>query len=111
MKPIELWKMSGSGNDFILIDNRNGQIKDKEIGRLVKRIRRRRESVDADGVIFVTGFIARSLVASVHGMANSPVKTKTKGGEDLTIHFQRKAELFEKSGLRATLRSCTRATS
>ena len=22
MKPIEFWKMSGSGNDFILIDNR-----------------------------------------------------------------------------------------
>ncbi len=22
MEPIEFWKMSGSGNDFILIDNR-----------------------------------------------------------------------------------------
>ena len=53
MKDIEFWKMSGSGNDFILIDNRNGQIKDDKMGRLVERACRRRESVGADGVIFV----------------------------------------------------------
>ena len=45
--------MSGSGNDFILVDNRNNQIKNNKIGRLVKRICRRRESVGADGVIFL----------------------------------------------------------
>ncbi len=53
METVEFWKMNGSGNDFILIDNRNGQIKDEELGRLVKRACRRRESVGADGVIFV----------------------------------------------------------
>ena len=53
MEAIEFWKMSGNGNDFILIDNRDGQIKDEEIGRLVERACRRRESVGADGVIFV----------------------------------------------------------
>ncbi|MBW1829961.1 MAG: diaminopimelate epimerase [Deltaproteobacteria bacterium] len=55
MKTIEFWKMSGSGNDFILIDNRDGQIKEEEMGRLVERACRRRESVGADGVIFVVG--------------------------------------------------------
>jgi len=54
MKPIEFWKMSGSGNDFILIDNRDGRIADETMGPLVKRVCRRRESVGADGVIFVT---------------------------------------------------------
>ncbi len=54
MDPIEFWKMSGSGNDFILIDNRDGRIGDAEAGPLVERISRRRESVGADGVIFVT---------------------------------------------------------
>jgi diaminopimelate epimerase len=54
MEPIEFWKMNGSGNDFILIDNRSGKIKDEEMGRLVQRACRRRESVGADGVIFVT---------------------------------------------------------
>jgi diaminopimelate epimerase len=53
METVEFWKMNGSGNDFILIDNRNGQIKDEELGRLVERTCRRRESVGADGVIFV----------------------------------------------------------
>jgi diaminopimelate epimerase len=53
METVEFWKMNGSGNDFILIDNRKGQVKDKEMGRLVERACRRRESVGADGVIFV----------------------------------------------------------
>ncbi|HDZ89831.1 MAG: diaminopimelate epimerase [Deltaproteobacteria bacterium] len=53
MKPVEFWKMSGSGNDFILIDNRDGGVPEGEMGRLVERACRRRESVGADGVIFV----------------------------------------------------------
>ena len=53
MKPIQFWKMNGSGNDFILIDNRDDQIREEEMGRLVERACRRRESVGADGLIFV----------------------------------------------------------
>ncbi len=53
MNTIEFWKMSGSGNDFILIDNREGVVAETEMGRLVERVCRRRESVGADGVIFV----------------------------------------------------------
>jgi len=53
IKPIEFWKMSGSGNDFILIDNRDEGIREEEMGRLVERTCRRRTSVGADGVIFV----------------------------------------------------------
>ncbi|MFO7986740.1 MAG: diaminopimelate epimerase [Desulfatiglandaceae bacterium] len=54
MKPVEFWKMNGSGNDFILIDNREGAVEDAKMGQYVKRICRRRVSVGADGVIFVT---------------------------------------------------------
>ncbi len=54
MEPIEFWKMSGSGNDFILVDNREGVVKERDMSRLVERSCRRRESVGADGVIFVT---------------------------------------------------------
>ncbi|MBU2499625.1 MAG: diaminopimelate epimerase [Proteobacteria bacterium] len=53
METIEFWKMSGSGNDFILIDNRDGQIAEADMGRLVQKVCRRRESVGADGLIFV----------------------------------------------------------
>jgi len=54
MKSIEFWKMSGSGNDFILIDNRDGKVTEKDMKPLVQKACRRRESVGADGVIFVT---------------------------------------------------------
>jgi diaminopimelate epimerase len=54
MEAVEFWKMNGSGNDFVLIDNRSGDIKDEAMGPLVERACRRRESVGADGVIFVT---------------------------------------------------------
>lgn len=53
MKPVEFWKMNGSGNDFILIDNRQGAVGDAEMAPLVKSVCRRRVSVGADGVIFV----------------------------------------------------------
>ena len=54
MEPIEFWKMSGTGNDFIIIDNRKGLVKTRDMAHLVARTCRRRESVGADGVIFVT---------------------------------------------------------
>ena len=53
MEQIEFWKMNGSGNDFILIDNRDGRIKNDDMSRFVKKACRRRESVGADGVVFV----------------------------------------------------------
>jgi diaminopimelate epimerase len=53
MKKIEFWKMNGCGNDFILIDNREGIVPEKEKKPLVERVCRRRESVGADGLIFV----------------------------------------------------------
>ncbi len=50
---IEFWKMNGSGNDFIIIDNREGIVPEKEMIHFVKSVCRRRESVGADGLIFV----------------------------------------------------------
>lgn len=53
MKPIEFFKMSGSGNDFIIIDNRN-QIVDKEdLPGFISSICQRKLSVGADGLILV----------------------------------------------------------
>ena len=53
MEELVFWKMSGSGNDFILVDNRDGKVSPEDLGRWVERLCRRRESVGADGVIFV----------------------------------------------------------
>lgn len=54
MQTIEFWKMNGSGNDFIMIDNRKGIVAEEDMGRLVKSVCRRRESAGADGLIFLT---------------------------------------------------------
>ena len=50
---MEFWKMSGSGNDFILIDNRDGRVSEEALGPLAERACRRRASVGADGLIAV----------------------------------------------------------
>jgi diaminopimelate epimerase len=53
MKTIPFYKMSGSGNDFILIDNRRNVIKGQNIARLVSAICQHRLSVGGDGVILL----------------------------------------------------------
>jgi diaminopimelate epimerase len=55
MSESEFFKMSASGNDFILIDNMDGRIskKYKKIADFVAKICRRRHSVGADGVILI----------------------------------------------------------
>ncbi|MFQ5950313.1 MAG: diaminopimelate epimerase, partial [Nitrospiria bacterium] len=54
MMPIPFWKMSGSGNDFIMIDHRKPLVGPEEIARFVSKVCRRGLSVGADGVILVT---------------------------------------------------------
>ncbi len=53
MTPIPFWKMSGSGNDFILIDNRNGVVGVDDLSRFTASICRRKMSAGADGLILV----------------------------------------------------------
>lgn len=50
---IELTKMNGSGNDFILIDNRSHFLRSVSLPDLARTLCRRRESVGADGLILV----------------------------------------------------------
>jgi diaminopimelate epimerase len=47
------YKMSGSGNDFIIIDNREGALKAEGIADTVVALCRRRFSVGADGLILI----------------------------------------------------------
>lgn len=46
-------KMSGSGNDFILIDHRNPFLKEDLLKDFVRKVCRRRVSVGADGLILI----------------------------------------------------------
>jgi len=53
MKEISFWKMSGSGNDFIVVDNRSGRIAASDGAALARDLCRRRFSVGADGLILL----------------------------------------------------------
>jgi len=50
---IEFFKMSGSGNDFILIDNRDGSLNVGDVVGFVRKVCAREVSVGADGLIIV----------------------------------------------------------
>jgi diaminopimelate epimerase len=56
MKKIPFYKMSGSGNDFILIDNRRGLLKNfkgRQINRFAAAVCAHRMSVGGDGLILI----------------------------------------------------------
>ena len=53
MEEIEFYKMSGAGNDFILVDNRAGVFDFSDIGLAVAKLCRRRISIGADGLILI----------------------------------------------------------
>ncbi|MBL0715668.1 MAG: diaminopimelate epimerase [Desulfosarcina sp.] len=52
MKPISFYKMNGSGNDFIIIDNRSGMAPEG-LPEFVRGVCRRKLSVGADGLILI----------------------------------------------------------
>lgn len=53
MEPFEFYKMTGGGNDFVIVDNRRGTLSLDEIRSLIPKICRRRHSVGADGFILI----------------------------------------------------------
>jgi diaminopimelate epimerase len=50
---IHFHKMTGAGNDFIFIDNRNGGIDSDRCGDFVRSVCRRKLSVGADGMVLI----------------------------------------------------------
>jgi diaminopimelate epimerase len=51
---MNFWKMHGLGNDYVVIDNRDEKISDHEASELALKLCRRRFSVGADGVLYVS---------------------------------------------------------
>ncbi len=50
---MKFTKMQGAGNDFIIIDNREGELDDRQLSHLARRLCRRRFSIGADGLMAV----------------------------------------------------------
>lgn len=53
MEKIEFYKMSGSGNDFIIVDNRDKIVDETDLANFIVKVCRRKMSVGADGFILV----------------------------------------------------------
>ncbi len=53
MTTLPFWKMSGSGNDFVMVDNRDGRVAEEQLAGLAQALCRRRLSVGADGVVLI----------------------------------------------------------
>jgi diaminopimelate epimerase len=53
MKKINFYKMSGSGNDFIIIDNRDHVVEEINLSDFISSVCRRKMSVGADGLILI----------------------------------------------------------
>jgi len=53
MDQITFYKISGSGNDFIIIDNRNRVVDENDLQDFIAKVCRRKMSVGADGLILV----------------------------------------------------------
>jgi len=53
MQTIPFYKMSGSGNDFILIDNRENILGDIGLDQFIVQVCRRKMSAGADGMILI----------------------------------------------------------
>jgi diaminopimelate epimerase len=51
---MKFWKMHGLGNDYVVIDNRDRRIGDDEAAELALKLCKRRFSIGADGVLFVS---------------------------------------------------------
>jgi len=104
MDSIAFAKMSGSGNDFILIDNRTRVVDEGELPRFITGICRRRISVGADGVILIetsdaadfrwrffnadgssgemcgNGARCAARFAFIHGIAGADMRFETEAG-------------------------------
>lgn len=55
MVELVFWKMHGLGNDYILVDNRGGWLREEKLSQLAQKLCRRRFSVGADGLLLVCG--------------------------------------------------------
>ncbi|MBU1711960.1 MAG: diaminopimelate epimerase [Proteobacteria bacterium] len=53
MKKLAFFKMSGSGNDFIIIDNRNNVVDETGLTSFIRNVCRRKMSAGADGLILI----------------------------------------------------------
>ena len=80
MTGIPFSKLSGSGNDFILIDNRGGIVATEDLPGLARVLCRRKFSVGADGLIAIEDTETADFRWQFHNADGSPAEMCGNGG-------------------------------
>ncbi|MBX3071009.1 MAG: diaminopimelate epimerase [Thermomicrobiales bacterium] len=52
-EPVPFWKMNGSGNDFVVVDNRDDLLPEALKGEWARRVSRQHLAVGADGLVLI----------------------------------------------------------
>ncbi len=84
--PLSFVKISATGNDFILIDNRDGQLQAARDGDFFRAICRRRLSVGADGVILLENS-ERADFRYVHINSDGSIAEMCGNGSRAIVYF------------------------
>lgn len=79
MVKIGFWKMHGLGNDFIVIDNRNRQLLEKELGKTAKKLCKRYFSIGADGILVVDDSTVADTKMRIFNADGSEAETSGNG--------------------------------
>jgi len=90
-------KISATGNDFILIDNRDGKLDARRDGRFFSRICRRRRSVGADGVILLQKS-GRADFHYVHINADGSIAEMCGNGSRAVFYFASQLGIVSQAG-------------
>jgi len=76
---ISFWKMHGLGNDFVIIDNRNGQLPEKELGRTAEKLCKRCFSIGADGLLILSNSAVADARMRIFNADGSEAETSGNG--------------------------------
>lgn len=82
MVELEFFKMSASGNDFIVVDNRDGKVNGgfSDVPGLIRKICRNHHSVGADGVILIENSVEHDFRWSFYNADGSEAEMCGNGG-------------------------------
>ncbi|MBN2355237.1 diaminopimelate epimerase, partial [candidate division KSB1 bacterium] len=94
--PINFLKISATGNDFILIDNRDGRLQAVRDAAFFSRICRRRRSVGADGVILLESSKEADF-RYVHINADGSIAEMCGNGSRAIVHFAARLGIIDKT--------------
>ena len=91
---INFFKYQGSGNDFIIIDNRNDKIAINS--KLIKSLCHRKFGVGADGLIALEGD-EKNGFSICHFNSDGEQSSFCANGSRCLVHFAKHLNLFEKN--------------